>query len=112
MNKTNDVWEAVGAAKDTGEERQGMRFIIATKTNRGAMISRCRGRDVTCVQLAFGSQELMQNSQEIYCSPFGEIEGKEISLCSFKSDSKEKLGNYCFLSCFRKIQLGARATWR
>lgn len=48
MNKTNDVWEAVGAAKDTGEEPQGMRFIMAMKTNKGAMISR-RGRDVTGV---------------------------------------------------------------
>lgn len=65
-----------------------------------------------CVLLAYRSQELTQNSQGIHCSPFGETEGKEISLYSFKADNKEKLGNYCFLSCFRKIQLGARATGR
>lgn len=41
MKETNDVWKAVGAAKDRGEERQGMRFIIAMKTSKGDMISHC-----------------------------------------------------------------------
>lgn len=43
---------------------------------------------------------------------FGGIKGKEISLDSFIPDSKEGLGNCCFLSCFRKIELVAGVTGR
>lgn len=105
-------WEAVGAAKDTGEERQGMRFIIATKTNKGAMISRSR-RDVTCVYSWHTAVRSWRRTPKEYIVRLAEklTERKYHSIAS-NLVAKEKLGNYCFLSCFRKIQLGARATGR